>query len=750
MRAGLGKRVHGFPRAAAATTGCGRRATGGGQARPGASAGLQRPFCLAGPARASWAVRGGPPAADALLALEAQVHDGQVVHCHMRAHPFRGHAQNVAGRAAHTGEPRSGLGYNHRPAPTPGSRPGDMFEKSWSRSRSGAPRIGACKLFSWRSTAAMEQKAALVAAAAEGSKLLTAVTELMAKKDVAMGDLLQSMEPVKGQEGKVDESSDAVEALQTDLDKQVKALRAQIETLKSQAAALPDEGAAAAGRAAAQPKPAEAEHQVTATRTASAAAAAAAAPPVAGGDSQLDRGDRDEIADLRASLQSVTMREKERLEALQSQLEAARHELSECRSGRRIEQSNLVAAESQATQLRTALACAEEDMKALRDALDQELLRGHRLQSRLMELDHTLHSHSLRGQFEDDPKSRAHAAPGKSRAGADSTAAAPSLEDVAFDDYLSSLRKDGGGGGGRGGRGKSRPGSAKLGKGGGARAAGDRQRPVSAGGNARAQKDDGHVWWGRDGDGGEAGGGGYRGSSAMDVVISNRQAYVPTDALRQDDRPKRVPSIPSASSTHATGMSASGASSTQSSAPRHTNGSLSGGAETSAPLANLRGNGAPDGSSLAHLRANVVSGHVTKTSHLELKVEYCGRKSFSVRHKVLSLPSSHTCSRSRACVRMCVRACVRKCVLTPPLARSPTRLLLGSRVHALVSVHACVHTRKRLGPCSLPWPFKPRTVTARRYQVLSEKHTQFGVYCLEVTTRHYQVLSEKQLEQHAI
>jgi len=124
VRAGLGKRVHGFPRAAAATTGCGRRATGGGQARPGASAGLQRPFCLAGPARASWAVRGGPPAADALLALEAQVHDGQVVHCHMRAHPFRGHAQNVAGRAAHTGEPRSGLGYNHRPAPTPGSRPG--------------------------------------------------------------------------------------------------------------------------------------------------------------------------------------------------------------------------------------------------------------------------------------------------------------------------------------------------------------------------------------------------------------------------------------------------------------------------------------------------------------------------------------------------------------------------------------------------------------------------------------------------
>jgi hypothetical protein len=29
----------------------------------------------------------------------------------------------------------------------------------------------------------------------------------------------------------------------------------------------------------------------------------------------------------------------------------------------------------------------------------------------------------------------------------------------------------------------------------------------------------------------------------------------------------------------------------------------------------------------------VVRGHVTKTCHLELRVEYCGKKSFSVRHK---------------------------------------------------------------------------------------------------------------------
>jgi hypothetical protein len=480
------------------------------------------------------------------------------------------------------------------------------------------------------------QRAAMMAAATEGGKLLSRVTELLAKKDVAMGDLLQLMEPVKGQEEKVDACSDGVEALQTDLDKQLKALRERLDAMTSLAAALPAEDAVAAGRSAAQPKQAEAEHKITATRTSLA---------TPGGEKPLERTERDEIADLRAKLQSVTMREKERLEALQSQLEAARHELSECRSGRRIEQSNLVAAESQATQLRTALACAEEDMKALRDALDQELLRGHRLQSRLMELDHTLHSQSLREPFEGAPKNnKAHGAAGLARTGSGSTAVAPSLEDVAFDDYLSSLRKDGGVG-----RGKARPASAKLGKSGGARAAGDKQRPVSAGGNAGSQKDDGHVWWGRGGEfrGSECPGG----SSAMDVVISNRQASVPTDSLRQEERPKRAPPALSASSTHTTNVSATSVlganSTTQSGFPKQTLGSLGGGTEGSQPLAKSRGSGVPDASSLGYLRSNVVSGHVTKTSHLELKVEYCGRKSFSVRHKVsLSLSFSLSLSLS--------------------------------------------------------------------------------------------------------
>ena len=55
--------------------------------------------------------------------------------------------------------------------------------------------------------------AAMMAAATEGGKLLTRVTELLAKKDVAMGDLLQLMEPVTGQEEKVDACSDGIEAM---------------------------------------------------------------------------------------------------------------------------------------------------------------------------------------------------------------------------------------------------------------------------------------------------------------------------------------------------------------------------------------------------------------------------------------------------------------------------------------------------------------------------------------------------------
>ena len=127
----------------------------------------------------------------------------------------------------------------------------------------------------------------------------------------------------------------------------------------------------------------------------------------------------------------------------------------------------------------------------------------------------------------------------------------------------------------------------------------------------------------------------------MDVVISNRQLSVPTDSLRQEGRPKRAPPAPSASSAHTTNVSATSVlganSTTHSSFPML--GSIGGGTEGSQPLAKSQCSGVSDASSLGYLRSNVVSGHVTKTSHLELKVEYCGRKSFSVRHKVSLSPS---------------------------------------------------------------------------------------------------------------
>ena len=98
------------------------------------------------------------------------------------------------------------------------------------------------------------------------------------------------------------------------VEKELNASKAVIESIERKGKA--DEDAAARNAQLA-------ELGCNATRAASGAAM------VSGGDHQLDRRERDEIADLRAKLQSVTMREKERLKALQSQLEAARHELKQ-------------------------------------------------------------------------------------------------------------------------------------------------------------------------------------------------------------------------------------------------------------------------------------------------------------------------------------------------------------------------------------------------------------------------------------
>jgi len=109
-----------------------------------------------------------------------------------------------------------------------------------------------------RDTAEME-RAALNGAVREGAKLLSGVTDLMAKKDVAMGDLLQLMEPGnlknkesdKESEVEVEACSDRVEALQTQLDASVAALRRHMDALKKIAVKQPEEistnEAAAAG-----------------------------------------------------------------------------------------------------------------------------------------------------------------------------------------------------------------------------------------------------------------------------------------------------------------------------------------------------------------------------------------------------------------------------------------------------------------------------------------------------------------------
>ena len=120
----------------------------------------------------------------------------------------------------------------------------------------------------------------------------------------------------------------------------------------------------------------------------------------------------------------------------------------------------------------------------------------------------------------------------------------------------------------------------------------------------------------------EKGDGGYRSTPTMDVVVSHRKSSVSTDELRpQEERATAAPRQPSSSPPSASPAPAGGAGA---------DGSVDhggGGRERK------RGRGQVDDAPLASLRSDVAIGHVTKTSHLELRVEYCGRKSFSVRHK---------------------------------------------------------------------------------------------------------------------
>lgn len=116
----------------------------------------------------------------------------------------------------------------------------------------------------------------------------------------------------------------------------------------------------------------------------------------------------------------------------------------------------------------------------------------------------------------------------------------------------------------------------------------------------------------------------------MDIVVSHRKSGVVTDDLRplpdeRDTSPPQPAPNPAPSSANPPTAGGGGAG---------TNGVVySGGSREGDGNAGKRGKSQVDDAPLSSLRSNVVSGHVTKTSHLELRVEYCGRKSFSVRHK---------------------------------------------------------------------------------------------------------------------
>jgi chromosome segregation ATPase len=176
-----------------------------------------------------------------------------------------------------------------------------------------------------------------------------------------LGDLLGMMVPSDGKEGEVDQESDAVNEVSTKLDatieqlvKDAKDLRVQIEMLEETPSTLK-----ASDGPARRPSKEEGltQDEVYA-----------------------------EVDNLRSNLSEVTIREKERVEGLSVQLEMARQELADTRNQRRLEQASLAAAESQSSQLRAALTCAEDDIKSLRLTLDNELVRSQRLQSQLTEL----------------------------------------------------------------------------------------------------------------------------------------------------------------------------------------------------------------------------------------------------------------------------------------------------------------------------------------------------------------------------
>ncbi|EKX31629.1 hypothetical protein GUITHDRAFT_149187 [Guillardia theta CCMP2712] len=182
-----------------------------------------------------------------------------------------------------------------------------------------------------------------------------------------MGSVLVCMQPIQSKSSEVDKASDLVEELFKSISEVMGRMK---ELAQSQGA-----GEVAHRKTTDEGVEDEAEHAVMNERV-----------PGSEG-TRRERKELDTVEALQDKLAEVTQRERERVEDLQKQVDTLRKELSDSRKEKQADGVSLTSSQSQVMQLRAALSCAEDDIAALRDALDSELEHSNRLQMKLLELE---------------------------------------------------------------------------------------------------------------------------------------------------------------------------------------------------------------------------------------------------------------------------------------------------------------------------------------------------------------------------
>uniref|UniRef100_A0A6T8NET2 Uncharacterized protein n=1 Tax=Hemiselmis andersenii TaxID=464988 RepID=A0A6T8NET2_HEMAN len=412
-----------------------------------------------------------------------------------------------------------------------------------------------------------------------GDALLNLAVELydlLQRKDTSMGELLQTMESKKGLEKKTEEQSDEVVSMQGEADEMFRNLIRGIRKVGSGG---------------------------TISEV---------------GDERKGDGGDDEVEELRARLSNVTMREKERVEGLQAQLEMMRVELRECRKQRSMDQSIIAAADSQTTQLKASLRMTQEDAESLRGTLEQELARGHALQGRVNQLEGELRAAKTQARGDKDEIARLQALVDL---GQRQVIEAPPLRVV------------------------QRPSSA-------GRAAGGQEAAVVAvaveGGAGEEEASDRAMY--------EA----YVQARKQQLLQGQGAQRESEMVSAEDAEGKDVHRIPTAGADGAQGddsteggtavASASRPASRQpvggigrppgvtkrqgAPSPQPLQVSVSDGGSSSfmAPVGSSRRARGPDTTTLDYLMSRVRLGHITKSTPLQLALEFCGKSSFSLRH----------------------------------------------------------------------------------------------------------------------